>query len=249
MTGMRDQFVNLLRSQVGYHEGRDPSGDWNNIQKYSPATPGLEWSQGQAWCATFECWAAHQVGLDIWPVTASCATAVQWWQDHGRFSEYPVLGGPLYMGANGGAHTETVWKYDADRVWSVGGNTNSTGGYQGDGVYEHVRPRRGAGSPFGYGVPSFPEGTIAADPKLDGTLAAEVPWTTVETDMPLTTAEIDSIALRVWSFANTKAGDQHDMRQALVNAEENSARALTGGVDLDALATKVADLLAARLKD
>lgn len=67
--------------------------------------------------------------------------------------------------------------------------------------------------------------------------------------MPLTTAEIDSIAARVWGFANTKAGDQHDMRQTLVNVEAQARAIAVAGVDLDALATKVADLLAARLKD
>jgi hypothetical protein len=93
---------------------------------------------------------------------------------------------------------------------------------------------------------------------------------TEETDVALTNAEIDAIALRVWAFRNTTAGDKHDMHQALVSAEADSAQALAqsrangsglsalsgrvsnlavGGVDLDALAAKVADLLAARLRD
>jgi hypothetical protein len=78
--------------------------------------------------------------------------------------------------------------------------------------------------------------------------------TTMEDDMP-TPAEL-------WGYENTASGDKHDMHQALVNAEANSAKALqavtaltnkvnslaVGGVDMDALAAKVADLLAARLK-
>ena len=172
MTGIRDRFIALLRSQVGYHEGRDASG-WDNIQKYSEQTPGLQWSDGQAWCAVFEAWGASKTGFSSdWPMTASCGTAVSWWKERGRFTGYPVLGGPLYMGAGGGEHTEVVFKYDADHVWSVGGNTNSNGSATGDGVYEHVRPRRGADSPYGYGVPAFPEGTISADPRLGGVAAA-----------------------------------------------------------------------------
>lgn len=175
--GVRTEFVNLLRSQTGYHEGHDSSG-WNNIQKYSEQTPGLGWSDGQPWCAVFEAWGAWKCGIAaMWPMTASCSEAVNWWQDHGRFSEYPVLGGPLYMGPDGGDHTETVFRYDADQVWSVGGNTNSNGSYQGDGVYEHVRPRRGEGSPYGYGVPAYPEGAVSADPHLGGTASAAVPTT------------------------------------------------------------------------
>jgi hypothetical protein len=175
MTSTRDQFVNLLKSQIGYHEGRDPNGNWNNIQKFSEQTPGFQWSDGQPWCATFECWGAHQIGMDtMWPMTASCATAVTWWKKQGRFTEYPVLGGPMYMGPGGGDHTGVVWKYDADTIWTVEGNSNDSGSYQGDGVYLHQRPRRGPGSPYGYGVPAYKEGTISADPNLGGTPAAAV---------------------------------------------------------------------------
>lgn len=175
MAGTRDKLVNLLRSQAGYHEGRDADGNWNNIQKYSPATPGLEWSQGQAWCATFTCWGAHLAGMDsLWPMTASCYTAVEWWKAHNRFTDYPVLGGPMYMGSHGQDHTGVVYGFDADTIWTVEGNTNSGGSYQGDGVYLRVRPRRGDGSPFGYGVPAYAEGTISADPKLGDTIKASV---------------------------------------------------------------------------
>lgn len=174
--GTRDTFVNLLKSQAGYHEGRNADGSWNNIQKFSPNTPDLEWSQGQPWCATFEAWGAHQTKLDaLWPMTASCFAAVQWWQQRHRFTEYPVLGGPMYMGSRGQDHTGVVYAYDANSIWTVEGNTNTNGSYQGDGVYLRVRPRRGAGSPYGYGVPAYAEGTISADPALDGTAHASVP--------------------------------------------------------------------------
>lgn len=183
MTYTRDEFVGLLKSQVGYQEGRDPDGNWNNDQKFSKETPGLEWSNRQPWCATFEAWGAHQVGMDaIWPMTASCATAVQWWQDHGRWTEYPVLGGPYYMGPGGADHTGTVLWYDSDPtapggggwIWGVEGNTNLDGGYQGNSVQIHQRPRRGPDSPFGYGVPAYDEGTISADPALGGVKAAAI---------------------------------------------------------------------------
>ncbi|WP_020118801.1 peptidoglycan-binding protein [Streptomyces canus] len=176
MTSTRDQFVNLLKSQAGYHEGRDQNGIWNNIQKFSEQTPGLEWSDGQPWCAVFEAWGAHHNGIDaLWPMTASCALAVSWWKKQNRFTEYPVLGGPFYMGPGGADHTGVVWKYDADTIWTIEGNSNDNGSYQGDGVYLHQRPRRGTGSPYGYGVPAYAEGTISADPSLGGTAAAEVP--------------------------------------------------------------------------
>ncbi|MFJ2863671.1 peptidoglycan-binding protein [Kitasatospora sp. NPDC087314] len=172
---MRDEFVALLTSQVGYHEGRDSDGTWNNIQKYSPAVPGLEWSQGQAWCATFTAWGATQSGMaDRWPITASCATAVDWWQQHNRWTDYPVLGGPFYLGTSGQDHVGVVTGYDNQWIYTIEGNTNSGGSPQGDGVYARQRPRRGQGSPYGYGIPDYPEGTISADPALGGTPTAQV---------------------------------------------------------------------------
>lgn len=176
MAFSRTKFVNLLRAQAGYHEGRDPSGNWNNMQKFSPATLGLEWSQGQAWCATFTAWGADELGArERWPITASCYTAVQWWKKAGRWTEYPVLGGPFYLGTVGQDHVGVVYAYDADTIWTVEGNTNASGSAQGDGVYLRSRPRRGPGSPYGYGVPEFDEGTVSADPELGGTAKASVP--------------------------------------------------------------------------
>ncbi|GAA2084143.1 hypothetical protein GCM10009759_02950 [Kitasatospora saccharophila] len=120
---MRDEFTALLLGQVGQHEGRGPDGTWNNRQRYSTETPGLEWSDGQPWCATFEAWAAHRTGMDgLWPMTASCLTAVAWWRDRGRWSDYPVLGGPFYLGPDGGTHTGVVVAYDADTIRTVEGN-------------------------------------------------------------------------------------------------------------------------------
>lgn len=202
MAFSRAQFVNLLRAQVGYHEGRDPSGNWNNQQKFSPNVPGLEWSQGQAWCATFTAWGADELGArDLWPITASCYTAVQWWKQQKRWTEYPVLGGPFYMGTVGQDHVGVVTAFDADWIWTVEGNTNSGGSYQGDGVYERKRPRRGTGSPYGYGVPAFTEGTVSADPTLGGTKAASVPTQTPTAPTPpkesavaLSDADIKKIA-------------------------------------------------------
>ncbi|MCB5164565.1 hypothetical protein LG634_06920 [Streptomyces bambusae] len=172
----RTEYVNLLRSQAGYHEGRDANGNWNNVQKFSPATAGLEWSQGMAWCAVFTAWGADELGeRSSWPITASCSTAVHWWKRAGRWTDHPVLGGPFYLGTTGQDHVGVVYAYDADSIWTVEGNTNANGSPQGDGVYLRVRPRRGRGSPYGYGVPAFAEGTTCADPALGGTPKASVP--------------------------------------------------------------------------
>ena len=176
MTLSRTAYVNLLRSQAGYHEGRDANGNWNNHQKYSPAVPGLEWSQNQPWCHTFASWGADELGdRAALPITASCEAGVTWFKRRERWTDYPVLGGLFYMGPGGGSHVGVVYAYDADSIFTVEGNTNSGGSYQGDGVYLRVRPRRGPGSPYGYGAPLFSEKTVSADPALGGTKEASVP--------------------------------------------------------------------------
>lgn len=149
-----DRLIQLLNSQVGYHEGRDPDGNWNNYQKYSPAVPGLEWSQNQAWCATFASWAYINSGTvpGSFPVTASVGEAMNWYKSHGRWSEYPSVGAQVILGED--VHTGIVVSYDNDYINTIEGNTNTSGSSQGDGVYKQRRFRRSS-YVTGYGSPTF----------------------------------------------------------------------------------------------
>ncbi|MDT0451876.1 peptidoglycan-binding protein [Streptomyces hesseae] len=159
--------INTAREEVGYHEGRE-DGDWNNIQKYAPAVPGLEWAQGEAWCHTFVSWCFQEAGaVDLAPVTASCWEGVQWFQDRDRYTDYPVIGGIVYFGAGGGSHTGIVVAYTDDEITTVEGNTNSNGSAEGDGVYLKTRPRHSSYI-HGYGIPDYPEGVVLADPEWRG---------------------------------------------------------------------------------
>jgi hypothetical protein len=231
---MRGQFIATLLGQVGQHEGRDADGTWNNEQRYSRETPGLEWSDGQPWCATFEAWAAHRCGMDrLWPMTASCLTAVQWWQDAGRWTQWPVLGGPFYIGPGGGTHTGVVIGWDATKITTVEGNSNPGGSANGDGVYKRTRTRS---SIYGYGVPRFLEATVSADPHLDGRQAASYDQFT-EDDMALTDDDVRKIVQAIFT---TPLGPQY----AIGDFVPTGADALNGG----AYATQKAEeaLLAVR---
>jgi hypothetical protein len=162
-----DKVLSIAKAEVGYHEGRS-NGHWNNFQKYSPAVPGLEWSQNQAWCATFVSWVALKAGVaDLYPRTASCAVGVSWFKNAGRFSEYPAVGAQIFYGNGGGSHTGIVYAYDDTYAYTYEGNTNASGGAEGDGVYAKKRVRRDA-YVYGYGLPKFPEGIKSADPKFAG---------------------------------------------------------------------------------
>lgn len=162
------KLIALALDEVGYHEGRDPNGNWNNDQKYSDAVPGLAWSDRMAWCQTFQSWLAWKAGSAAYePRTASCATAVAWFAKAGRFSYYPAIGAQVFYGPGGGSHVGRVIKYDRDYIWTVEGNTNDSGSAQGDGVYQLKHERRSA-RVYGYGLPAFPEGIVTADPALKG---------------------------------------------------------------------------------
>ncbi|WP_277441528.1 peptidoglycan-binding protein [Streptomyces sp. SPB162] len=161
--GDADAVMRTAAGQVGVHEGRD-HGDWNNIQRYSDEVPGLEWSQGQPWCATFVSWVALRAGAaSLFPCTASCTTGVAWFKERGRFSEYPAVGAQVFYGVGGSEHTGVVERFDATRIYTIEGNTNVNGSAEGDGVYRRVRERT---SPrvYGYGYPKYAAGIDSADP-------------------------------------------------------------------------------------
>ncbi|MFD7582748.1 peptidoglycan-binding protein [Kitasatospora sp. NPDC059811] len=164
MSSNAADLIRVARDEVGYQEGRSGS-HWNNIQKYSPAVPGLEWSQGEAWCATFVAWCARQSGnAGLFPVTASCAEGVAWFRDRDRFTDYPVIGGQVFYGPGGGSHTGICVAYTSSTITTVEGNTNDDGSSEGDGVYLKTRDRKSSWV-YGYGVPDFADGVILADPQ------------------------------------------------------------------------------------
>ncbi|MFF7387081.1 hypothetical protein ACFZAE_01250 [Streptomyces scabiei] len=163
--GQTDTLIAIEKTEVGYREGFS-NGRYNNRQKFSPAVPGLEWSQNQAWCQTFQSWAFQQAGVkSLAPVTASCIAAVDWYKSRGRFSYYPAIGAMVFFGSSGGQHVGLVHKYDADYTYTIEGNTNANGSAEGNGVYLKKRARRDAYL-YGYGLPQFEEGVVTADPGL-----------------------------------------------------------------------------------
>ncbi|NEA50463.1 peptidoglycan-binding protein [Streptomyces sp. SID10815] len=165
--GDAQKIINIAKAEAGYHEGR-ANGHWNNDQKYSDQVPGLEWSDFQAWCATFVSWCAMKASLaTLYPRTASCLTAVAWFKSRKRFSAFPAVGAQVFYGTNGGSHTGLVYAYDARYIYTIEGNSNTNGSAEGDGVYLQKRERRSS-YVFGYGYPAFAEGIDSADPAWKG---------------------------------------------------------------------------------
>lgn len=146
------KIIDLAGTQVGYHEGRNASG-WDNVQKYSEEVPGLTWSDGQPWCATFMSWLALRSGnAALYPCTASVQTAYDWFKSRGQLSTTPQVGDQFIL--NVSEHTGLVIAVGPTTIRTREGNTNDTGSPQGDGVYELTRLR--SDKRLTYGHPKFP---------------------------------------------------------------------------------------------
>jgi hypothetical protein len=160
------ELLSIAKAEVGTRE-KFAAGHWVNDSKYNRwfgKIPGYsQGGYGWPWCAAFVSWVAHESGhADLYPHTASCAIGVSWFKNRGRFSEYPAVGAQVFFGSGGGTHTGIVYAYDADYVYTYEGNTNVSGGAEGDGVYAKKRARRDA-YVYGYGYPDV-AGSLSADP-------------------------------------------------------------------------------------
>lgn len=160
--------IAIAASQLGYQEGKT-GARYNNNQKYSDQLPNFAWSDYQPWCATFVQWCFWQVGVNVpeGARSASCATSVNAYKRAGRFTEYPVVGAQIFFGPGGGTHTGIVERYDDTYVYTIEGNTNTSGSPEGNGVYRRKRVRRDA-YVYGYGVPLYRGKASSPDPRWNG---------------------------------------------------------------------------------
>lgn len=186
-----EKLLTLAKGEVGTHETRS-GGHWVNDSKYNRwfgKIPGYDRDgYGYPYCAAFISWLADKAGVrDLYPHTASCEVGVAWFKNKGQFSEYPAVGAQVFFGPRGGTHTGVVYKFDATRIWTREGNTNTSGSPEGDGVYEKVHNRTDS-YVYGYGYPKFAEPLVTADPsKKDKEgfaykASASAPVTPVKTD-------------------------------------------------------------------
>lgn len=157
MTATARQFLAALASQIGYREGRDPDGNWNNDNKFG-RWYGMNFA---AWCAMFMSWGANEVGAlgTLVPKYASCTAGLNWFRARGQTGVFPPRPGDIFIlceyapsrwnaQPNGWApiHTGAVERWVADTgnpdagfIVTIEGNTNLGGSSQGNGVYRLQR--------------------------------------------------------------------------------------------------------------
>lgn len=131
--------------EIGTLEGRDKNGNWNNRVKYTTwyaNHPKIKDSAflTSAWCAIFVSWVADQVGIlgDIIPMHAWTPSGLAWFQKRGLVSKGAKPGDIFYKyyPAQGRvAHVGIVERVEGGYIYTIEGNTNTTGSSQGNGVY------------------------------------------------------------------------------------------------------------------
>jgi LysM repeat protein len=142
-------MLQVAASQVGVREGRDPDGNWNNIQKYGTWYAAQVHDQAFAacpWCDIFVSWcAAHSGNGDIIPLSAWVPGRLSYYRAKKLSGHYPPAPGDLGIVMENGeaVHVFIVESYsgtaDHGTVTTLEGNTNDTGAYQGNGVYRLQR--------------------------------------------------------------------------------------------------------------
>lgn len=132
-------------SQVGYREGRDADGDWNNDNAFG------KWygTNGVSWCAQFVSWATFAAGIPytVIPKHQYTPTGWNWFTSRDRDVSSPLAGDIFYVygylkseGRSRVHHVGIVEKVLSEgRIQTLEGNTNQSGSSQGNGVYRNVR--------------------------------------------------------------------------------------------------------------
>lgn len=142
---------------------------WNGADGWDNDTEfGKEYGENRvSWCVIFEWDMYHDLGLDkAVPKTDNVTAFSKWARDKGAWSQYPSVG--AWVNLDSGAHTEIVTGFDAEHVFTKGGNSVKAGAAdhgQGNGVWSHRELRR-AHRVTGYFAPHFPDGICppTADP-------------------------------------------------------------------------------------
>ena len=181
-------------SQIGYREGRDPDGDWNNDNAY-----GLYFNQNRvSWCHWFVSWAAVAAGIPatVIPRTGYTPTGWNFFRNQDRDVTSPRAGDIFYVyGPVAGEsqprvhHVGIVEKVLSDgRIQSLEGNTNTSGSSQGNGVY---RLTRTVSSKLRFARPDY-AAAVQVAPPVSKPPATKPP--TPEDDMQYTPEQLEQYA-------------------------------------------------------
>ena len=150
-TATASQILRIAQKEIGVKEGWDSKNGWNNRVKYNDwyAThPKIknEAFRATAWCAVFVSWVANQAGVlgTLIPMHAWTPSGLAWFQSRNLVTKgYGAKPGDIvyfyYASMGRVAHVGVVERIEGNYIYTIEGNTNTTGARQGNGVYRLKR--------------------------------------------------------------------------------------------------------------
>jgi len=123
---MRDKFVSIAKSQIGIKETGTNNVKYNTWY-YGRTVNGRAGTSEYAWCVTFICWCANQLGIlnKLIPRCNNVGTVRDWYNAKGLYflrSNYTPKSGDLIIFKNT-SHIGIVQKVEGSRVWTIEGNS------------------------------------------------------------------------------------------------------------------------------
>lgn len=209
-------------------------------------------ANGYAWCATFQVAGALATGVRLpdGAATASCAVNEAAYKRAGRLSTTPRVGSVFFVyfpSLQRSAHTGVVWKVAGDRIHTIEGNSNDAGAREGYEVCLRTRPAHRATGTVGvrsYGMPYYGDDMDLTKQNLRDIAEAVLTLDTIPNQNAPKGSKNPTWSLRSMVSDIEETQDRHTETLRRIEAQ----RAAPAGLDLDALASAVADKLAARLK-
>jgi len=128
-----DKVLAIARSQIGVREATGHN-DGMKVESYLAYTGN---KKGEPWCAAFVSWVFGQAGLKQ-PRTAWSLALFP--KAHLVKTANPATIFGIYFADKGRiAHVGLVERQKGNWIYTIEGNTNSTGSREGDGVYRKLR--------------------------------------------------------------------------------------------------------------
>lgn len=156
---MRDKFLNIALSQVGYKEKKSNkdldsktanagSGNYTKYGKWYGLNPA-------PWCCMFVSWCANEAGIlgTLIPKYKGAGTGYRWFRDRNQLTMKPKAGDIGFLKPSSpqytSSHTFIVYKVDGNKITTIEGNL-------GNGVVEHTRLLTD-NNILGFGSVKYPE--------------------------------------------------------------------------------------------
>lgn len=122
----RNEFVNVARSQIGIKETGTNNVKYNTWY-YGRVVSGTPGTSEYAWCVTFECWCANQIGVlgSLIPKCNNVGVLRDWYKARGLYhlkTSYTPKAGDLIIFKNA-SHTGIVERVENGRIWTIEGNS------------------------------------------------------------------------------------------------------------------------------